>query len=248
MPRNFRRLLRVLPDMKSRSLVSVASFAFLLAPALVACRTATAPIASDPAPTTGASVAGESSEFTVQKTNVGTNPGHAGNGVPLVAAPGHALAAFAEGCFWGSENTFRHVDGVVATAVGYSGGHTKSPSYEDVCTHTTGHAETVLVEYDPARVTYAKLLRAFWDTHDPTTLNRQGPDYGDQYRSEIFTFTPEQDAEAHASLAAEQKAYDRPITTRIEPLGPFYIAEGYHQQYDEKTGRESCPLPRRHGS
>jgi peptide-methionine (S)-S-oxide reductase len=95
---------------------------------------------------------------------------------------------------------------------------------------------------------YAKLLRAFWDTHDPTTLNRQGPDYGDQYRSEIFTFTPEQDAEAHASLAAEQKAYDRPITTRIEPLGPFYIAEGYHQQYDEKTGRESCPLPRRHGS
>jgi len=104
----------------------------------------------------------------------------------------------------------------------------------------------VLVEYDPARVTYAKLLQAFWDTHDPTTLNRQGPDEGDQYRSEIFTFSSDQDREARASMAAEQKKYDRPITTRIDPIGAFYKAEGYHQQYDEKTGRESCPLPRRH--
>jgi peptide-methionine (S)-S-oxide reductase len=165
-----------------------------------------------------------------------------------VAAQGHELAAFAEGCFWGSENTFRHVDGVVATAVGFSGGHTKSPSYPDVCSHTTGHAETVLVEFDPARVTYAKLLRAFWDSHDPTTMNRQGPDVGDQYRSEIFTFTPEQDRDARASLAEEQKTYDRPIATRIDPMGPFYIAEDYHQQYDEKAGYESCPIPRRHGS
>jgi peptide-methionine (S)-S-oxide reductase len=226
---------------------------FALVPFVFACRTATVPIASDPAPSSTASETNPSavegaSEFTVQKTNVGTGAGHAGNGTPLVPATGHALAAFAEGCFWGSENTFRHVAGVVATAVGYSGGHTKSPSYEDVCTHTTGHAETVLVEYDPARVAYAKLLRAFWDTHDPTTLNRQGPDFGDQYRSEIFTFTPDQEREARASLADEQKSYGRPITTRIEPMGPFYIAEEYHQQYDEKTGRESCPLPRRHGS
>jgi peptide-methionine (S)-S-oxide reductase len=221
-----------------------------VAMAAVACRTASAPIASDPAPSASTTMTGASapSEFAVQKTNVGTNPGHAGNGTPLVAAQGHALAAFAEGCFWGSENTFRHVDGVVATAVGFSGGHTKSPSYEDVCSHTTGHAETVLVEYDPARVTYAKLLRAFWDTHDPTTMNRQGPDVGDQYRSEIFTFSPDQDRDARASLADEQKSYDRTIATRIEPMGPFYIAEDYHQQYDEKSGRESCPLPRRHGS
>jgi peptide-methionine (S)-S-oxide reductase len=183
-------------------------------------------------------------QFAVAKTHIGTEPGHAGDGTPLVPAAGHALAAFAEGCFWGSENTFRHVDGVVATAVGYAGGHTAHPSYEDVCSHTTGHAETVLVEYDPARVTYAQLLRAFWDTHDPTTLNRQGPDIGDSYRSEIFYFTPEQEAQARASLADEQKGHDRPITTLIQPIGTFWKAEGYHQQYDEKTGRESCPLPR----
>jgi peptide-methionine (S)-S-oxide reductase len=213
----------------------------LALPLVVACRTA-APIAGDPAPT--ASSAGAHGEF-VTRTNVGTDPGHAGNGTALTPAPGHALAAFAEGCFWGSENTFRHVPGVVATAVGFTGGHTKSPSYEDVCTHTTGHAETVLVEFDPAQTTYAKLLAAFWDTHDPTTLNRQGPDEGDQYRSEIFTFSPAEDEQARASMAAEQKKYDRPITTRIEPMGAFYKAEDYHQQYDEKTGRESCPLPRR---
>jgi peptide-methionine (S)-S-oxide reductase len=234
--------------MTARSLVVLALAT--LAPLATACRTASAPIAADPAPPPASAATAPSapSEFTVGKTNVGTNPGHAGNGTPLVAAPGHALAAFAEGCFWGSENTFRHVDGVVATAVGFSGGHTKSPSYEDVCTHTTGHAETVLVEFDPARVTYAKLLRAFWDTHDPTTMNRQGPDVGDQYRSEIFTFTADQDREARASLADEQKSYDRTIATRIEPMTLFYIAEDYHQQYDEKTGTESCPLPRRHGS
>jgi peptide-methionine (S)-S-oxide reductase len=133
---------------------------------------------------------------------------------------------------------------VTATTVGYTGGHTKNPTYEDVCDHTTGHAETVLVEFDPARVTYTQLLQVFWNSHDPTTLNRQGPDFGDQYRSSIWTFSPEEDAAAHASMAAEQKRTSGTIVTEIRPIGPFYIAEGYHQQYDEKTGRHSCPLPR----
>ena len=176
---------------------------------------------------------------------VGTNPGHAGKGTPLTPEAGHQLAAFAEGCFWGSEDTFRHVAGVTATAVGYSGGHTQAPSYEDVCSHTTGHAETVLVEFDPAKVSYDALLRTFWDSHDPTTKNRQGPDVGDQYRSAVFTFSPEEDAAARASMAAEQKNLKSPITTQLEPMGLFWKAEDYHQQYDEKTGRHSCPLPKR---
>jgi peptide-methionine (S)-S-oxide reductase len=176
---------------------------------------------------------------------VGTNPGGAGAGTPLVPAAGDELAAFAEGCFWGSEDTFRHVEGVVATAVGYTGGHTASPSYEDVCTHTTGHAETVLVEFDPKRVTYSQLLRTFWDSHDPTTLNRQGPDVGDQYRSAIFAFSPEQTALARASLGKEQVRYKAKITTEIAPIGRFWKAEAYHQQFDERTGRHSCPVSRR---
>src|SRR3954464_1272452 len=106
-------------------------------------------------------------------TKVGTDPGHAADGTPLAPAAGHELAAFAEGCFWGSENTFRHVKGVVATAVGYTGGRTDRPTYEDVSSHTTGHAETVLVEFDPKVVSYAELLRVFWATHDPTTKDRQ---------------------------------------------------------------------------
>lgn len=175
---------------------------------------------------------------------VGTNPGHAGQGTPLVPAPGHQLAAFAEGCFWGSEDTFRHVAGVTATAVGYTGGHTKNPTYEAVCTHTTGHAETVLVEFDPKKVSYQQLLRVFWDSHDPTTKNRQGPDVGDQYRSAIFTFSDAEAKMARESMAQEQKRLDRPITTEVRPIGRFYKAEDYHQQYDEKTGRHSCPLPR----
>ena len=181
-------------------------------------------------------------------SSVGTDPGHAGAGTTLVAAPGDELAAFAEGCFWGSEDTFRHVQGVVATAVGYSGGQTKNPTYEDVCTHTTGHAETVLVEFDPKKVTYAELLRAFWESHDPTTPNRQGPDIGDQYRSAIFTFSSEQAALAKKSLAKEQPNYKAKITTEIVPMGPFWKAEAYHQQFDERTGRHSCPIPRRGNS
>jgi peptide-methionine (S)-S-oxide reductase len=176
---------------------------------------------------------------------VGIEPGHVGAGTPLAPAAGHELAAFAEGCFWGSENTFRHVHGVTATAVGYTGGHTEMPTYEDVCTHTTGHAETVLVEFDPEVVSYSELLHAFWETHDPTTKDRQGPDFGSNYRSAIFTFSPEQDRAAHASEAEEQKRYQRPITTEIRAIGRFYKAEDYHQQYDEKNGVDSCPLPLR---
>jgi peptide-methionine (S)-S-oxide reductase len=220
--------------------------------ALSACRPQSSAVETAPASSSPASSALTSSAsaptFAVAKTHVGTDPGHAGDGTPLVAGEGHALAAFAEGCFWGSENTFRHVDGVVATAVGYAGGRTSHPSYEDVSSHTTGHAETVLVEFDPKRVTYAQLLRAFWDTHDPTTPNRQGPDVGENYRSEIFFFTQEEETAARASVSEEQKQYARPITTRIEPMGAFWKAEGYHQQYDEKTGRESCPLPKRRGT
>ena len=181
----------------------------------------------------------------VQKSNAGASPGHAGNGTALTPQPGHALAAFAEGCFWGSENTFRHVAGVTATAVGYTGGHTESPSYEAVCSHTTGHAEAVLVEFDPKVVSYRDLVRVFYKTHDPTTKNRQGPDVGDQYRSAIFTFDDEQKAVAAAVIAEEQPRLQRPITTEVAPIGRFYIAEDYHQQYDEKTGKESCPLPLR---
>ena len=176
---------------------------------------------------------------------MGTDPGHAGAGTPLKAAAGHELAAFAEGCFWGSENTFRHVPGVVATAVGYTGGHSANPTYEDVSAHGTGHAETVLVEFDPKRVSYAELLRAFLVTHDPTTKNRQGPDVGDQYRSAIFTFTDAQALAARDALREEQKHYKRPITTEVSPIRAFYKAEDYHQQYDEKSGTESCPLPLR---
>ena len=176
---------------------------------------------------------------------VGTTPGHVGAGTPLSAEAGHELAAFAEGCFWGSENTFRHVKGVTATAVGYTGGHTDLPSYESVSSHGTGHAETVLVEFDPKVVSYAELLRVFWESHDPTTKDRQGPDVGSNYRSAIYTFTVEQERAARASELEEQKRHRQPITTEIRAIGRFYKAEEYHQQYDEKSGVESCPLPER---
>ncbi len=196
----------------------------------------------------GADTAGPRTALPAQAdapARVGTDPGHAGRGTPLSAAPGHALAAFAEGCFWGSEDTFRHVPGVAATAVGYTGGHTDDPTYEDVCTHTTGHAETVLVEFDPKRVTYDWLLEVFFATHDPTTKDRQGPDVGDNYRSAVFTFSPEQDQSARAAVARENAARGGTVTTQIQPIGRFWKAEGYHQQYDEKTGHRSCPLPAR---
>lgn len=178
---------------------------------------------------------------------VGTNPGGVGHGTPLKSAPGHGLAAFSGGCFWGTENFFRHVTGVVATAVGYTGGKLLNPTYEDVCTHTTGHAETVLIEFDPKVISYSNLLGKFWDAHDPTTPDRQGPDVGSNYRSAIWTFSDKQYKEAIASKAADQKKEGAPITTTIKPAEPFWVAEDYHQQYDEKTGNNSCPAPR-HGS
>jgi len=175
----------------------------------------------------------------------GTRPGHAGRGTALVPSGKNQLAIFAQGCFWGVEERFRKVPGVVATAVGYTGGRTQNPSYEDVCSHTTGHAESALVEFNPAQVTYAQLLDFFWQTHDPTSGDRQGPDQGSQYRSAISTFGPEQMGAALASRAEEQKRLKDPITTEIAPAGPFWMAEDYHQQWDEKHGALSCPTPHR---
>ena len=188
----------------------------------------------------------ESSAPMITNGKIGTEPGHAtATGGKLTPAGNDKLAAFAAGCFWGVEDAFRHVQGVVATAPGYSGGHTENPTYEDVCTHTTGHAETVLVEYDPDKVSYEKLLTAFWMIHDPTQVNRQGPDFGDNYRSVVFTFDDAQAAAARASKAEEQKNHDRPIATSIEPMRVFYKAEDYHQQYAERTGDHSCPIGRK---
>jgi peptide-methionine (S)-S-oxide reductase len=175
----------------------------------------------------------------------GTDPGHAGHGTPLVARGRNQLAIFAQGCFWGAEERLRKVPGVVATAVGYTGGDTANPSYEDVCGDVTGHAEAVLVEFDPAQVTYAQLLLFFWETHDPTSGNAQGPDHGTQYRSAIFTFGPEQEKEALVSRDQAQKSLRDRITTEIAPAGPFWIAESYHQQWDERHGALSCPIPHR---
>lgn len=175
----------------------------------------------------------------------GTRPGNVGRGTPLVASGKNQLAIFGQGCFWGVEERFRKVPGVVATAVGYSGGTAENPTYEQVCSHRTGHAEVVLVEFDPAKVTYGELLRFFWRTHDPTSGDAQGPDRGSQYRSAIYTFGPEQAAEAEASRAEEQKRLADAITTELAPAGRFWIAEDYHQQWDEKHGALSCPAPHR---
>jgi peptide-methionine (S)-S-oxide reductase len=153
-------------------------------------------------------------------------------------------ATFGAGCFWGVEATFRQIKGVTATAVGYAGGTMKDPTYHDVCTDRTGHAEVVEVDYDPNQVSYAKLLEVFWANHDPTQLNRQGPDIGTQYRSVIFYHTPEQQAAAIASKEALEKSgkYRRPIATEILPAPEFYRAEDYHQQYLEKRGLSSCHI------
>jgi peptide-methionine (S)-S-oxide reductase len=145
-------------------------------------------------------------------------------------------ATFGAGCFWGVEYVFRRVPGVIDVAVGYSGGMTKDPSYEQVCSHATGHAEVAQVTFDPNTVTYDQLLEVFWAMHDPTQVNRQGPDIGDQYRSVIFTHSDEQRAAAEASKARAQARYERPIATQIQPLVAFYPAEGYHQAYYEKNG------------
>jgi peptide-methionine (S)-S-oxide reductase len=151
-------------------------------------------------------------------------------------------ATFGAGCFWGVEAAFRQIPGVEETAVGYAGGTTERPTYEQVCTHRTGHAEVVEVTFDPERVSYDELLEVFWANHDPTTLNRQGPDVGTQYRSAIFTHGPEQDADARRSLEAAQGRFRRPIVTQIEPAPPFWRAEDYHQRYLEKRGLSSCTV------
>jgi len=156
-----------------------------------------------------------------------------------------AKATFAAGCFWGVEAEFRGLKGVTSTQVGYTGGHTKNPNYKQVCSDGTGHAEAVEVEYDPAQISYDALLAAFWEIHDPTTMNRQGPDVGSQYRSAIYYHSPEQEAAAKASrdkLAASGK-FKRPIVTEIKPAQEFWRAEDYHQQYLEKRGAASCHLP-----
>ena len=153
-------------------------------------------------------------------------------------------AAFGAGCFWGVEAAFQDVPGVTDTAVGYMGGTLEKPTYKDVCSDRTGHAEVVHVTYDPARVSYDQLLDLFWRLHDPTTPNRQGPDFGSQYRSVIFYYTPEQEAAARASKDREQKSgrYRSPIVTEISAAPAFWRAEEYHQRYAEKRGIKSCHI------
>ncbi|MBM2809784.1 MAG: methionine-S-sulfoxide reductase [Chloroflexi bacterium] len=161
-----------------------------------------------------------------------------------MTAPDRERATFAAGCFWQVENDFRQLPGVTRTTVGYTGGTQESPTYEDVCTGRTGHAEAVEVEYDPTRVSYESLLDVFWHGHDPTTLNRQGPDVGTQYRSAVFFHTPAQQA---AALASRERldasgSHHRPIVTEITPASTFFRAEDYHQQFLEKRGMATCRI------
>jgi len=153
-------------------------------------------------------------------------------------------AIFAAGCFWGVEAAFRQVKGVKSTRVGYTGGSVENPSYELVCTGRTGHAEAVEVTFDPAQVSYEELLGVCWENHDPTTLNRQGPDIGAQYRSAIFFLTPEQEQAARASKEQLQKSgrYAREVVTEVTNASEFYAAEDYHQQYFEKRGISHCSI------
>ncbi|MBV8553668.1 MAG: peptide-methionine (S)-S-oxide reductase MsrA [Acidobacteriaceae bacterium] len=153
-------------------------------------------------------------------------------------------ATFGAGCFWGVEATFREVDGVIDAAAGYEGGHTLNPTYKDVCTDQTGHVEVVEVEYDPAKVSYERLLNVFWDNHDPTQVNRQGPDVGTQYRTVIFYHSPEQEKTARESKAKLDASgrFRKPIATAIEPAQTFYRAEEYHQQYLAKRGLRHCHI------
>jgi peptide-methionine (S)-S-oxide reductase len=154
------------------------------------------------------------------------------------------IATFGAGCFWGVEAAFNHIAGVTETAVGYSNGHTENPTYKDVCTDETGHAEVVQVTYDPVKVNFPTLLDAFFSLHDPTQVNRQGPDFGKQYRTAIFYHTPEQQAAAKAAIATLNASgkFKRPIATEITPAGKFYRAEEYHQKYLEKRGAASCHI------
>jgi methionine-S-sulfoxide reductase len=149
-------------------------------------------------------------------------------------------AILAAGCFWGVQYYFDQVPGVTSTTVGYTGGMLENPTYEDVCSHTTGHAEAVLIEFDAAQISYETLPKQFFRMHNPTELNRQGPDVGDNYRSAIFYVTDEQKEIAEKVLTGLQPKYDGKIVTEITQAGPFYKAEAYHQKYTEKTGRGMC--------
>jgi peptide-methionine (S)-S-oxide reductase len=151
-------------------------------------------------------------------------------------------ATFAAGCFWGVEIDFRNTSGVIGARVGYTGGEKREPTYEQVCTGRTGHAEAVEVEFDPEVVSYDELLETFWGAHDPTQLNRQGPDVGTQYRSAIFVHDAEQEQAARASLERAQTRFSRPIATEIVPAGDFWPAEDYHQQYLVKRGLATCRI------
>jgi peptide-methionine (S)-S-oxide reductase len=155
-----------------------------------------------------------------------------------------AKATFAAGCFWGVEAQFQQLPGVTATAVGYEGGALDHPTYQQVCTDRTGHAEAVEIDYDPEKISYEKLLEAFVSLHDPTQLNRQGPDWGTQYRSAIFFHSPEQESEAKLFIArlTEEKRFSKPIVTQIVPAQTFWRAEDYHQKYLEKRGALSCHI------
>jgi peptide-methionine (S)-S-oxide reductase len=155
-----------------------------------------------------------------------------------------ALATFGAGCFWGVEARFQQVPGVTETAVGYEGGSMENPSYRAVCTDLTGHAEVVQLEFDPARVSYTQLLQLFFELHDPTQLNRQGPDWGTQYRSVVFFHSPQQEAEARALISrlTEQKRFPKPIVTQLVPAQTFWRAEDYHQKYLQKRGALSCHI------
>ena len=153
-------------------------------------------------------------------------------------------ATFGAGCFWGVEETFRNVKGVLSTSVGYAGGTLENPTYQDVCTDKTGHAEVVQVEFDPSQVSYDELLNVFWSNHNPTVLNRQGPDVGTQYRSVIFYHSPEQKASANASKEKLEKSgrFNRPIVTQVEPASTFWRGEEYHQRYLQKRGQSHCAI------
>lgn len=153
-------------------------------------------------------------------------------------------ATFGAGCFWGVEETFRNLDGVINTAVGYAGGSKSNPSYEDVCSDETGHAEVVEVEFDPERISYDRLLEVFWSNHNPTELNRQGPDVGTQYRSVVFYHSPQQKMAAEASKEALSRSgkFNRPVVTAIEPAPKFWQAEEYHQRYLQKRGQTHCAI------
>lgn len=154
-------------------------------------------------------------------------------------------ATFAAGCFWGVEAEFRKIKGVKATRVGYSGGHKSHPTYKEVCSHITGHAEAVEIDFDPDEITFDRLLDVFWSIHDPTTVNRQGPDIGSNYRSAIFYHSSEQETAAKDSRERLEKSgnYKNPIVTEISPAGTFWEAEEYHQQYLEKRGLATCHIP-----